>query len=265
MKMKFLAVAFFSLFLLTCFSAFAEDYIIGEGDVLGVSVWGEPELSVQVTVRPDGKITLPAAGDVKASGQTPADLSKNIGKVLRKYVQQPIVTVTVSQITNNRIYVSGGGVPSEVVEMPGKTLLFKFLCRFESLENADLKRSYIMRKGKKIETDFYRLFVKGDFSQDVELQADDIVFLPTNEHNKIYVVGAVNAPTYIFYREGIKVLDAILEAGGFTEFAKLNSVTILRGEDRIKVRLKDVMKGKDSAMNIFLKPGDYIMVEEGLF
>ena len=265
MKIKHFALSFFVLLFLMCIPVFAEDYIIGEGDVLGVSVWGEPELSVEVTVRPDGKITLPAAGDVRASGETPERLSNKISRFLRKYVQQPIVTVTVSQITNNRIYVSGGGVPSEVVEMPGKTMLFKFLCRFENLEDADLKRAYVMRKGQKIKSNFYNLFVKGDFSQDIELQAEDIVFLPTNEHNKIYVVGGVNAPTYIFYREGIKVLDAILEAGGFTEFAKLNDVTILRGEDKIKVRLKEVMKGKDSAMNIFLKPGDYIMVEEGLF
>jgi len=265
MKIARLVLAFCGLLFLFCPPVFAEDYIIGEGDVLGVSVWGEPELSVQVTVRPDGKITLPAAGDVQASGETPEKLSSKISRVLRRYVQQPIVTVTVAQITNNRIFVSGGGVPSEIVPMPGKTMLFQFLCRFENLQNVDLKRAYVMRSGKKIKTDFYSLFVEGDFSQDIELRADDIVFLPTNERNKIYVVGGVNEPTYIFYREGIKVLDAILEAGGFTEFAKLNDVTVLRGEERIRVRLKDVMKGKDSAMNIFLKPGDYVMVEEGLF
>ncbi len=265
MKIKRLALIFFSLLFLFCPQVFAADYVIGEGDGLGISVWGEPELSVQVTVRPDGKITLPAAGDVMAAGETPEKLSNKISQVLRKYVQKPIVTVTVSQITNNRIYVSGGGVPSEIVAMPGKTMLFKFLCRFENLQNADLKRAYVMREGKKIKTDFQNLFVAGDFSQDIELQADDIVFLPTNERNKIYVVGGVNAPTYIFYREGIKVLDAILEAGGFNEFAKLNDVTVLRGQERIRVRLKDVMKGKDSAMNIFLKPGDYVLVEEGLF
>ena len=262
---KCLTLFFFSLIFLFCTSVFAEDYLVGEGDGLSVSVWGEPELSVQVTVRPDGKITLPAAGDVLAAGETPEKLSQKISSVLQKYVQKPIVTVTVSQITNNRIYVSGGGVPSEVVAMPGKTKLFKFLCRFENLQNADLKRAYVMRTGEKVKADFYGLFVEGDFSQDIELFADDIVFLPTNERNKIYVVGGVNAPTYIFYREGIKVLDAILEAGGFTEFAKLNDVTVLRGEERIRVRLKDVMKGKDSAMNIFLKPGDYVLVEEGLF
>ena len=63
MRIRNLILACCSLFFLICTPIFAQDYVIGEGDVLGVSVWGEPELSVQVTVRPDGKITLPAAGD----------------------------------------------------------------------------------------------------------------------------------------------------------------------------------------------------------
>ncbi|NLC71463.1 MAG: sugar ABC transporter substrate-binding protein [Desulfuromonadaceae bacterium] len=241
------------------------EYVIGEGDGLRVSVWGVPDLSSDVVVRPDGKITLPAAGDVMAAGRTPAVLSQELTRVLSRYVQKPIVTVTVIQITNNKIYVSGGGVPARIVPLVGGTTLFKFLTQLGSLENADLTRSYIMRDGKKLDTDFHALFAQGDFSRDVELKAEDILFIPTNENNKIYVVGAVKEPKYIFYREGIKVLDAIFESGGFNIFAKENNVTVLRGDDRIRVRLKDVMKGKRSEDNILLQPGDHVFVGEGIF
>ena len=110
-----LGVLFVTLTLMPPSLALAGDYVIGDGDVLQVSVWGVPDLSVQVTVRPDGKITIPAAGDIEASGLTPAALAENLRKAIRRLVKEPIVTLTVSQITNNRIYVSGGGVPAEVV------------------------------------------------------------------------------------------------------------------------------------------------------
>jgi polysaccharide export outer membrane protein len=244
---------------------FGNEYIIGEGDGLRVSVWGVPELSSDVVVRPDGKITLPAAGDVTAAGRTPAVLGEDLTRVLSRYVQKPIVTVTVTQITNNKVYVSGGGVPSRIVPLAGGTTLFKFLTQLGSLENADLTRSYIMRDGKKMDVDFHALFAQGDFSRDIELRAEDILFIPTNEFNKIYVVGAVKEPKYIFYREGIRVLDAIFESGGFNAFAKENKVVVLRGDDRIRVRLRDVMKGRRSEDNILLLPGDHVFVGEGLF
>jgi len=246
--------------------ALAADYVIGDGDVLRVSVWGVPDLSVEVTVRPDGKITLPAAGDVMASGLTPEALAENLRKAIRRLVKEPIVTLTVAQITNNRVYVSGGGVPAEVVNLTGRTSLFKFLCRFGTLENADLRHAYLLRAGQKMKVDFYKLFWDGDFSQDLQLEPEDILFIPTNELNKVYVVGAVGQPRFIFYRAEMKVLDAILEAGGFTEYANEDNIVVLRNSgEKIKVNVKELLKGKDLRQNVFLKPGDYVIVDEGLF
>ena len=129
-------------------NAVAQDYIIGGGDLLRVSVWDVPQLSVEVIVRPDGKITLPAVGDVDAAGVTPKYLARKITKVLGKVVKKPIVTLTVVEVTNNRVYVAGGGVPSEVVPLSSQMTLFQFLCRFDSLDEADLQGSFVMRKGK---------------------------------------------------------------------------------------------------------------------
>ena len=247
----------------------AGDYIIGDGDTLSVSVWGVPELSVDMIVRPDGKITLPAVGDVSATGLTPVQLSRDLAKVLDSYVKKPIVTVSVSGITNNRIYISGGGVPSTVINLSGRTTLFKLLCSLDGVENADMKHARLVRDNKQLEIDIYGLFVDGEITKDIELQAEDILYLPTNEKNKIYVVGAVNAPTYIIYREGLRVLDAILECGGFSKYAKQSAVLILRkndGEDtRIKINIDDLVSDGDLTQNIELARGDYVIVQEGIF
>ena len=254
------------LLLAFCPGVMAEDYVIGDGDVLQVSVWGVPDLSVAVKVRPDGKITLPAAGDVIASGMTPAQLSRKLTVVLGKFVKEPIVTLTVSEITNNKVYIFGGGVTSSVMNLPGRTTLFKLLCQLQNIDNTDLKSAYLLREGERYFSDFYPLFVGGDLSRDFYLKAEDIIFIPTNELNKIYVVGAVEAPKYIFYREGIKILDAVLEAGGFNEFADQNDVMIIRnGSTKIRVKLKDLFKGKDIDQNLSLIPGDYVIVSESIF
>ncbi len=250
-------------------TATAEDYVVGDGDSLEVSVWGEKELSTKVIVRPDGKITLQAIGDVEASGYTPAKLSERLAEKLASVVNKPIVTVTVASITNNKIYVFGGGVPPGIVNLPGRESLLKFMVRYGGFKAADLEHAYILRNGKKLDVKFYDLLIKGDLTKDLMLQAEDIIYVPDNEANKIYLMGAVANPKYIYYREGLTILDSILEAGGFTKFAKENSVLVIRKgakqNQEIRVKVKDLMSDGDLSQNIALQPGDYVIVKESIF
>ena len=243
-----------------------DDYVIGDGDSLSVSVWGVPELSVGVVVRPDGKITLPAIGDIPASGNTPMQLAGKLTEKMKEVVKAPIVTVTVSGITNNKVYVIGGGVPPGVNVLAGRTTLMKFMARFGNYKAADLTRAYLMRDGKKLDVNFYDLLIKGDLANDPLLKTEDIIYVPDIESNKIYIMGAVVTPKLTYHREGYKVLDAILEAGGMTKFASENSVLVLRkGSAPLTVKMKDLMKDGDLSQNIFLMPGDFIIVKEGIF
>jgi polysaccharide export outer membrane protein len=270
---------------------FADDYVIGDGDGLQIAVWGEPAVSTAATVRPDGKITLPGIGDVVASGFTPMALSKNLAEKLKAFVNNPIVTVTVTGITNNKIYVFGAGVMptvptvgvskekgteesilySRVVALPGRTTLLKFISGLNLLGNADLEHAYLLRDGKKLDVDFYDLFVNADLSKDIPLKAEDMIFIPDNSHNKIYIMGAVNKPTFIPYWRGVRILDVILDAGGFTKFARENSVLILRKDPKkeatkeITVKVGDLMKDGDLSQNIPLMPGDFVIIKEGIF
>lgn len=264
--MRYLFITVLLLFfpVLAC----SDDYVIGDGDGLQIAVWDTPQLSTGATVRPDGKITLPGVGDVVASGLTPVQLSERLTVKLKDFVKKPIVTVTVQGITNNKVYVFGGGA-SGVFNMPDRTTLLKFLTKFGALKNADLQGAYLVRNGKKVEVDFYTLYIKGDLSKDIPLHAEDILYIPDNELNKIYVMGAVTSPRSVLYREGLRILDVILECGGFTKFAKENSVLVMRKDGNqvkeIEVRVKDVMKDGELSKNIGLLPGDFVVVKESIF
>jgi polysaccharide export outer membrane protein len=279
------------MLMLASVPSFAGDYVIGEGDGLDIAVWGVRDLNVSVTVRPDGMITIPGLGDVKASGFTPKGLQEDLQVRLKELVKSPIVTVTVRQITNSKVYIFGGGVNSGVYDLNRRTTLLQLLCTIGNIPNVaggggapaatggagatassvapDFKKAYVLRNGKKIKEDFTRLFINGDISEDIVIESNDSIFIPQLPDKNVYVLGAVTTPRSIQFREGMTVMEAILEAGGFTRFARQNSTLIHRkegGKDlTIEVKAKDLMNDADLGQNIKLKPGDYVIVKEGMF
>jgi polysaccharide export outer membrane protein len=263
---KMIALFTLGLFLLQPVAVLAvNDYIIGSGDKLQVSVWGSPDFSRETVVRPDGKITLPAVGDVVAAGLTPGSLKKRLETAIAKYVRKPVVTVIVLEMTNNKVYISGGAINPGVFSLAGNMTLFRLLCQLPSLENADLIRAYLMRGDKILLRNFYPLFMQGKMSDDLPLKANDIIHIPSNAMNKVYVLGAVQQPQAVPYRFGLRVLDVILATGGFNEYAKKSNVTIIRGDKKQEVDIDRLLSGKDIKQNVPVVPGDYVVVKEGIF
>jgi polysaccharide export outer membrane protein len=265
-KQYLLALA---LLLVPC-ASHAGDYVIGEGDNLIISVWGEKDLSLAVKVRPDGKITLPAVGEVMAANSTAKALQTVLTAKLKGVVKNPIVTVIVADVTNNKVYIFGGGVKAGIYSLVQRTTLLQLLCQIEDARKADLKRAYVLRENKKIKTDFSKLFIQGDTVEDIAIEPNDIIFIPTNLDKNVYVMGAVNNPKFIEYREGLTVMEAILEAGGFTKFASQNDTIIYRkGDDQkentIPVKIKRLINSGELQQNAKLRPGDYVIVKEGIF
>ncbi|MFZ5997646.1 MAG: polysaccharide biosynthesis/export family protein [Nitrospirota bacterium] len=269
MKMKPMLVALLALIMVPL-AAYGGDYVIGDGDTLMISVWGVKELTLSVKVRPDGKVTLPALGDVVATGFTPTELQAALTEKLKSLVRNPIVTVIVEGITNSKVYVFGGGVKPGVYELTRRTSLLQLLCTIGDIKVADLRRAYVLRNGAKVKEDFAKLFVDGDVTEDITIETNDVIFIPAYLERNIYVAGAVNSPRFIEHRDGLTIMDAILEAGWFTKFAKENDVIIFRKEGKggttsIPVKVRDLVRDGDLSQNIKLKPGDYIIVKEGIF
>ena len=249
-------------------AAGAVDYVIGEGDSLDIVVWGVKDLNISVHVRPDGKITVPGLGEVQASGRSPSELQALLAIRLKELVKNPIVTVTVHEITNNKVYIFGGGVKSSVYQLAQRTTLLQLLCLSE-VKGADLNKAYLLRNGKKLKLGLRNLLLEGKLEDDMPLEPGDVLFIPMFLDKNVYVLGAVTTPKAIEFREGMKVMEAILESGGFTKFADQNDITVRRKSggqsESIEVKAKRLFRSGDLSQNIELKAGDYIMVKETFF
>lgn len=158
-------------------------YQIGPEDVLDISVWKEPDVSRIVPVRPDGRISLPLINDVQASGMSPQQLAKMISEKLRKYLNEPQVTVIVTQINSQRVYVVGEVLRAGAFPLtPGMTVLQALSSAGGFTTFADVKKIHVMRQrdGKHIELPFnYRDVLKGDNpDQNIKLEPGDTVVVP---------------------------------------------------------------------------------------
>ena len=160
------------------------NYLIGPQDILDIIVWKEQELTRNVPVRPDGKISLPLLNDVQAAGLTPMQLSMRITTSLRKYVADPQVTVVVTQINSQRIYILGevnraGAYPL----LPGMTVLEALSSSGGFTIFANTKKIYLLRKtadGKQEKLPFnYKDVIHGKAQeQNIPLQAGDTIVVP---------------------------------------------------------------------------------------
>jgi polysaccharide export outer membrane protein len=157
-------------------------YVIGASDVIAVAVFKEPTLSSSLLVRPDGMISMPLLGDVKASGKTPLQLADEIAVKLKKYIQDPNVTVVLSQINSKKVYLMGEVGKTGPVEMtPGMTLLEAIATAGGLTPYANAKRIYILRneggKQQKIPVQ-YKQALRGDGSLNLTLNPGDTIVVP---------------------------------------------------------------------------------------
>ncbi|MGB2662586.1 MAG: polysaccharide biosynthesis/export family protein [Candidatus Acidiferrum sp.] len=164
-------------------SAAGADYKIGPQDVLRVNVWKEPDISGTVPVRPDGKISLPLLNDVQAAGLTAMELAGVVREGLTKYITNPQVTVTVTEINSRRVYCMGevlkpGGFPL----LPNMTALQAISSCGGFTQFAKLKGIYVLRVegGKQVQHPFnYKAVVKGKKPDDnILLQPGDVIMVP---------------------------------------------------------------------------------------
>jgi polysaccharide export outer membrane protein len=162
--------------------AAANTYVIGPSDVLTVTVWKEQTLSGSNLVRPDGMISLPLLGDVQASGLTPVQLADQITGKLKKFVQDPNVSVVVAQIHSKIVYLLGEVGKKGPIEMtPGMTMLEAIGSAGGLTDYANAKKIYILRDegGKHLKIPVhYKQALKGDSTQDLVLKSGDTIVVP---------------------------------------------------------------------------------------
>lgn len=158
-------------------------YTIGTEDVVAVSVWKEPDFSASLPVRPDGKISLPLLGDVVAAGKTPSQLAEAVSVALKKYLEAPRVTITVTAINSRNFFVLGE------VGRPGKYPLQGEMNALQAVSAAggptpyaNTKKIYILRTeaGRQARLPFnYKAALSGDASvPNLTIKPGDTIVVP---------------------------------------------------------------------------------------
>jgi polysaccharide biosynthesis/export protein len=158
------------------------DYVIGADDTLHISVWKEPDMTVSLPVRPDGKISIPLLDDVQAAGMTPMELAASIKTKLKKYIEDPRVTVVVTAMNSQRVFVLGEVSHSGPMPLlPGMTVL-QALSSAGFTQFSNLKGIYLLRTqdGQETKIPFkYKEAIRGKSPQtNLMLKPGDTIVVP---------------------------------------------------------------------------------------
>jgi len=159
-------------------------YIIGNGDVLAISVWKETELSKSIPVRSDGKISMPLVGEIQVAGLTPLELERVLSEKLRNFVTTPEVTVVVEQINSKKFNIMGQvGKPGSYSLVAATTVMDAIAAAGGFRDFAKKTGVYILRQnpdGSQTRLDFnYKDFTKGKhLEQNIKIEPRDTIIVP---------------------------------------------------------------------------------------
>jgi polysaccharide export outer membrane protein len=162
------------------------EYLIGPGDTVNIMVWRNPEVSMSVPVRPDGKITTPLVEDLPAAGKTSTELARDIEKSLAKFIQQPVVTVIVTNFVGNfseQIRVIGQATKPQALPYRRDMSLMDVLIAVGGVtEFASGNRASVIRtvdgKQQKFNVRLDDLIKDGDISANMPMRPGDVLVIP---------------------------------------------------------------------------------------
>jgi polysaccharide export outer membrane protein len=247
------------------------DYVIGTDDVLQITVWGSKDLDQAVAVRPDGKISFPLVGELKAAGLTVPQLTDALTEKLSVSVKNPSVAVMVKEVKSYRVYLVGRVAKPGVHPMQAGTPLLQGLTLAGGVApGADLSSAYVIRGNEKISVDLRKLIQSGDLRQNIALKTDDTIVVPeietaTNEvgASQIYLLGKFAKPGIYPIKQELPVLHALFLAGGIAPGADPRKAFLVRGSTRSPVDLDRLIQEGDLSQNLTLKAGDTLTIPGG--
>jgi len=250
-----------------------EEYRLGRGDEITVDFTGRPELTAKLVVGPDGRITLPLAGDVMLSGKTREQAARDIETALASYYTNLVVQVTVTKYTANKVLVLGAVERPGVVTFDGTPTLLEALSR-SGLETGPNKAAQIPERcaiyrghDEVVWIDLKTLIDSGNSMADLRLRRDDVIYVPNGGERFVSVLGQVQHPGAVPLTGTSTLASVLASAGGFTEPAgnkpHIQIVDPTTGTSRI-ISFNDLLNPAKS-LEITLKPGQIIFVPQSGF
>lgn len=213
---------------------------LGPGDILTLGFYGDTNLlKTDVIVRPDGRISYLQAHDVVATGLTVDELRDKLNNELSKYFRSPRVLVSPVAYHSKKYYVLGRVMRKGAFTLDRPITILEAVARANGLETgilnrnsvdlADLQRSFLIRDGKRVPIDFEKLFSGGDLSQNIPIEPDDLLYFPPSTLKEVYVVGEVGEPGVVAYTADTSIISAVTERGGFSPRSFKRRVLVVRG------------------------------------
>jgi polysaccharide biosynthesis/export protein len=266
----------------------AAEYRLGPGDVVDIEIVGEESTRARTVVGPDGKVYFHILRGLDVWGLTLGEARNRLSEEMRRFVREdPPISVSLASAQSQKVWVlgrlnspgayalsapmtlleavsiAGGPAPSTAMATRGggaMSMAAGFGARDEA---ADLSRAFVIRNGRHLRVDFERLLRDGDLSQNIYLQPDDFVYLPSATRGSVHVLGAVNNPQAVEYTARMTLAQAVAQAGGtHVRESYPSQVAVIRGslaEPRVAfVDMTKILRG--AANDVLLEPQDIVYV-----
>lgn len=248
-------------------------YLIGSGDVLGLKVWGWPEVSEpKMTVGPDGIITVPRIGFIQTTGRTRKSVAEEIKTKLMDYYSDPEVSLSIIEYKNNKAFVLGRVENPGVVSFPGQGTLLEALSiaggYSTEAEDTYLTKCAIIRGSDTIIwIDLNDLLQNGNMALNARIVNNDVIFIPESQSELVYVMGEVITPGAYNMTGRLTMLDSLMLAGGPTDDAETTTLYLIRNRgdgrgDVKEINLRQLLESADFTQNYIMKDDDILYVTE---
>lgn len=267
---------FGALALLLASAASAQTVLpLGPGDAVNINMPGfEGHERKDVAVGPDGKLTYLQALDIQAGGLSLDQLREKLITELQRYYRNARVVVTPSTFQSRKVYVLGKVVKKGAINLDRPLTILEVVAEAGGLETglfqqntvelADLGRSFVMRGQGRLPVNLEALFLRGDMTQNARVEAGDYLYFPSANSNEIYVLGDVKMQGTQGLLAHTSVHSAIAQAGGFTAKAYTRRVLVVRGSfekpERFVVDMEDILSAR--AKGFRLEPKDIVFVAD---
>jgi len=261
--------------------AWGQEYKIGAGDVLTITVWGHPDLSRDYTVDPDGFAPFPLINRVKAGGLTTREVAASLVDLLGKdYLVNPQVIVSVKEYLSQKVTILGETARPGVFYLTGPTSLVDVLSKAGWLSKSAGKQILLVRDqplaapaGQDGNTTIKRLSVDkiqaGNAAENIPIQAGDTIFVVSRDDNSFFVFGEVKRPGAYPLEKETNILEGITIAGGFTDKASPSRTRVIRvgttGQQVLEIDMNDIIKRGQRDKAVRLQANDVVVVPESFF
>lgn len=264
MRSVCLCFIFSSILMAVAGFAPANEYTVGDGDVIAINVYENPDLSTTVRVSANGTIRVPLIGEVDVKNLTVSQVSSKIEKRLADgYLVRPQVDVFIKEYRSKKAVILGQIKNPGLYELRGGTTLLEFISTAGGLtpevgSSATIKRKTVgAGESDQVAVDLDVLIKKGDAAQNIPIRDGDTVYI--SKADVYYVSGEVNKPGSFKLEPDVTVIKAITMAGGFSKIASKGRVRIIRIIDGQKREMESVK------MDEPVLPNDVIVVPESFF